>query len=133
MGCGWEDGPPMHQYMRASEMGEAEGSRTLTMRSEVSACGQRVSCASTCSRVTLWRSCTNSGLSASSTASSSSGGTCDGGETEEGSWTLPTDETKATISTPYASLRYFSAIAPAATLPTTRQHPEQEREPGART
>lgn len=29
----------------------------------------------------------------------------------------PTEETKATISTPWASVRYFSAIAPAATRP----------------
>ena len=91
------------------------------MRSAVSACGQRVGCASTFSRVTVLRSSTNSGLSASSTASSSSAGTCDGGETEEGSWTLPTDETNATISIPYASFRYFSAIAPAATLPGERR------------
>lgn len=34
-----------------------------------------------------------------------------------GMWILPTDDTNATISTPYASLRYFSAIAPAATRP----------------
>ena len=30
---------------------------------------------------------------------------------------LPTEETKATISTPQASDKYFSAIAPAATRP----------------
>ena len=35
----------------------------------------------------------------------------------EGMCTLPTDETNATNSTPRASLRYFSAIAPAATRP----------------
>ena len=40
-----------------------EEKRTLIMRSDVSACGQRVGCASTCSRVTLLRSWTNSGLS----------------------------------------------------------------------
>lgn len=90
---------------------------TLTMRSDVSACGQRVGCASTVSRVTVFRSSTNSGLSASSTVSSSSAETCEGGETEEGSCTFPTEDTNATISMPYASFRYFSAIAPAATRP----------------
>jgi len=34
-----------------------------------------------------------------------------------GRWILPTEETNATISMLCASLRYFSAIAPAATLP----------------
>ena len=34
-----------------------------------------------------------------------------------GMWILPTEETKATISMLCASLRYFSAIAPAATRP----------------
>ncbi len=91
---------------------------TMTMCSDVSACGQRVGCASTVSRVTVLRSSTNSGLSASSTVSLSSAETCEGGETDEGSCTFPTEDTNATISMPYASFRYFSAIAPAATRPT---------------
>lgn len=37
-----------------------------------------------------------------------------------GIWILPTEETKATISMLCASLRYFSAMAPAATLPITK-------------
>jgi len=36
---------------------------------------------------------------------------------EVGMWIFPTEETKATISILWASLRYFSAIAPAATRP----------------
>lgn len=73
---------------------------TLTMRSAVSGCGQRVGWLSTCSRVTVCRSSSNSGLSASSTASSSSLLTSEGLSTEFGKCTLPTEETKATISMP---------------------------------
>jgi len=36
---------------------------------------------------------------------------------EVGMWIFPTEETKATISMLWASLRYFSAMAPAATRP----------------
>src|SRR5579859_8039687 len=38
---------------------------------------------------------------------------------EVGMWIFPTEETKATISMLWASLRYFSAMAPAATRPGT--------------
>lgn len=38
-------------------------------------------------------------------------------EEDVGMWILPTEETNATISMLWASLRYFSAMAPAATRP----------------
>ena len=62
----------------------------------------------------------NSGVEASCAVSSSSSvilGAREGGAREAGKCTFPTELTKAMISTPYAALRYFSAIAPAATRP----------------
>lgn len=97
--------------------------RTLVMRSEVSGWGQRVWNLSTCSRVTLESKVRNSGDSASSISSSSSSASVvaeEGDAMDDGKRTFPTDETKATISMPWACLRYFSAMAPAATRPRQR-------------
>ena len=77
-------------------------------------------CLSTSSRVIEARSVINSGDRASCAVSSSSSGLIrarEGGASKAGRCTFPTELTKATISTPYAILRYFSAIAPAATRP----------------
>ena len=94
--------------------------RTFVILSAVSRCGHRVGCLSTSSRVIVERSFTNSGVRASCAVSSSSSGLVgarEGGASEAGRCNFPTELTKATISTPYASFRYFSAIAPAATRP----------------
>jgi len=77
---------------------------------------------STSSRVTVLRRLRNSVLRASSDSSSPSGvaaAVVDADDVEEadGIWILPTDDTNPTISIPWASLRYFSAMAPAATRP----------------
>lgn len=84
------------------------------MRSAVSGWGHLVGCLSTSSRVMLRRSLRNSEETGSSTSSLSES-VFDG--FENGMWILPTEETKATISIPKVCLRYFSAIAPAATRP----------------
>lgn len=94
--------------------------RTFVILSAVSKCGHLVGCLSTSSRVTVASNFLNSSDRASwasSLSSLMSIGTRDGGATVAGRCTLPTDDTNATISIPYASLRYLSAMAPAATRP----------------
>ena len=76
---------------------------TLIMRSDVSACGQRVGNLSISSRVTVAKRARNSGVNASSISSLSSSAPVAAAEEEEtvdGNWTFPTEDTKATISMP---------------------------------
>jgi hypothetical protein len=73
------------------------------MRAEVSVSGQRTGRKeSTVLRVRLWRKVWYSGES---------------GERERGRWTGPTEVTKAVMVVECVSVRYFSAMALAATRP----------------
>lgn len=72
---------------------------------------------STSSLVMVARSFLKSSDNASGASSFSSSLSAEMGATVDGRWIFPTDETNATTSIPYAILRYFSAMAPAATRP----------------